>query len=107
MASQVSQEEFVLDTSTFDNIAEKCKELAEKMRNVKSDLDKKKSNLMDSWVGEGRDAFEKKYRLLSQQFDDLKEDLMGMYEEILEIEGEYIQQDMNNAKALDGHSERY
>lgn len=30
---------------------------------------------MFSWAGAGRDMFEKKYRVLSQQFGDLSDDL--------------------------------
>ena len=37
---------------------------------------------MFSWAGAGRDMFEKKYRVLSQQFGDLSDDLRDISESI-------------------------
>lgn len=103
----VSGEEFSLDTSAFDDIIAKCKSLAEKMSELKNDMDTMKSHLMMSWSGRGRDAFEKKYRLLTQQFGDLKDDVWDFSERLLEYQGNYIQTDVDAAKALDGVTNRY
>lgn len=71
--TRVSGSEFYLDTASFDEAAKLCKDLAEKMTSLKNNMDGKKNNLMFSWAGAGRDMFEKKYRVLSQQFGDLEE----------------------------------
>ena len=105
--SKVSNEEFYLDTASFDKAASLCKQLAEKMSDLKDDMDGMKSNLMFSWAGKGRDMFEKKYRVLSQQFGDLSDDLMDMSESIYAMEQEYIQADTDLSKALDGVDSRY
>lgn len=105
--TRVSSEEFYLDTASFDEAASLCKKLAEKMTSLKNDMDGIKSNLLFSWAGEGRDTFEKKYRVLSQQFGDLSDDLRDISESIYGMEQEYIQADTDLAKALEGINKRY
>lgn len=104
--TRVSNAEFNLDTSSFDNIINSCKNLASTMGDLRSDLDNLKNELMFTWAGKGRDTFEKKYRLLSQQFQDLKDDLYDVSESLLKIEEQYIQADTDLAKALDGVDNR-
>ena len=105
--TRVSGSEFYLDTAIFDEAAKLCKDLAEKMTSLKNNMDGKKNNLMFSWAGAGRDMFEKKYRVLSQQFGDLSDDLRDISESIYQMEQEYIQADTDLAKALDGSDNRY
>ena len=107
MAGRVSAEEFSLDTTNFDETAELCSKLAEKMENLRGEVDSMKSNLMFYWAGKGRNTFEKKYRLLSQQFGDIGEDLREIAEGIYSMESDYIQADTDSAKALEGKDERY
>lgn len=103
----MSTDTFSLDTSNFDEVITKARTLAEKMGELKNDMDGLKSNLMFTWAGKGRNTFEKKYRLLSQQFGDLKDDLFEISESLLEIQEKYIQADTDAAKALDGKTSRY
>lgn len=103
----MSADSFSLDTSNFDAVIEKARTLADKMATLRNEMDGLKSNLMFSWAGNGRNTFEKKYRLFSQQFGDLKDDLYEIAESLLEIEEKYIQADTDAAKALDGKTSRY
>ena len=103
----MSADSFSLDTSNFDAVIEKARKLAEKMATLRNEMDGLKSNLMFTWAGNGRNTFEKKYRLFSQQFGDLKDDLYEIAESLLEIEEKYIQADTDAAKALDGKTSRY
>lgn len=105
--SRVSDKEFFLDTASFDEVAGICKDLSEKMLSVKNEMDGMKSLLVFTWAGEGRDSFEKKYRLLSQQFGDLSDSLRDISEGIYEMEQTYIQADTDLAKSLDGETNRY
>lgn len=105
--TRVSDEEFNLDTSNFASVISKADDLADKMAELKNDLDGLSKNLMFSWAGKGRNTFEKKYRLLSQQFGDLKEDLREIAEALKSMEQEYIQGDIELAKALDGVDSRF
>lgn len=108
MASkQDSKEEFDLNTETLEKTATLYKDLAKKMENIKRDMDKMKSNLLFTWKGEGRNMFEKKYRLLKQQFGDVSDDLREMAEDIYDMEQEYIRADTELAKQLEGSTARY
>lgn len=105
--SRVSDAVFELDTKSFETIIDESRELAEQLRTLKYDLDEAKNTLMWSWEGEARNTFEKKYRLLSQQLGDLKDDTWTIYEDIIAAEEAYIQADTNLAKMLDGKDSRY
>lgn len=105
--TRVSSEEFSLDTSNFASVISQANSLADKMATLKNDLDSLKIDLMFTWAGNGRNTFEKKYRLLSQQFGDLKEDLREIAESLKNMEQEYIQADVDLSKALDGVDNRY
>lgn len=100
-------DDFSLDTSGFNDVIVNTKKMAEEMRDLKDNLDGLKNSLMYTWAGAGRNTFEKKYRLLTQQLGDLKDDLFEMAEQLIEIEQAYIQADTDAAKAADGVSNRY
>lgn len=107
MSERVSDQEFSLDTSHFASVIRKAEELSGKMGDLKNKLDGLKNNLMLTWAGNGRNTFEKKYRLLSQQFGDLKEDLRDIAENLKTMEQEYIQKDIDLAKTLEGVDNRF
>ena len=105
-ASRVSAEDFSLDTKNMGEAAAKCKTLAEKMQELKKDLEESKNSLLWVWTGKARNEFEKTWRLLQQQFGDITADLWDMYESILEAEEAYIQVDVNFAKQEDDRDNR-
>lgn len=99
--------EFYLDTSGFDAAIDLSRKLAKNLDDLKNDLDKKKGVLMTTWAGDGRNEFEKKYRILSQQFGDISDALWAIYEELMSKEEAYIQADTDLAKTQEGKSRRY
>lgn len=103
----VTQAEFELDTKKMSSIAEQCKELAEKMRDLRSDLEKQKDKLMFSWAGYGRNEFEKQYRVLNQQFSDIIDDTWEMFENLIAAEEKYIEADVKAQKAIDGVDNKF
>lgn len=103
----MTQDNFSLDTSSFDDVIKKAKSLAETMADLRDEMDRLKTDLMTTWSGKGRNTFEKKYRLLSQQFSDLKDDLYEIAESLLSIEEKYIQADTDIAKTMDGKTSRF
>ena len=104
---RVSQDEFEFDTVRFRIVINNADALADKMNELKKELDNLNSKLMFTWSGEGRNTFEKKYRLLSQQLGDMKEDLREIAEELKTAEQAYIQYDVDLAKAIDGKDSRF
>ena len=106
-STRISDAEFNLDTSNFEETIRKADELADKMCDLHNELDELKNNLMFTWAGKGRNTFEKKYRVLTQQFGDLKDDLREIAEGLRAMEEDYIQADTDLAKTLDGVDSRY
>lgn len=105
--ARVTDAIFKLDTGSFDELIEKSAQLSERMGELKNELDGMKNQLMFTWAGQGRNTFEKKYRLISQQFGDLRDDLRQISEDIYTFAEEYMQADVDAAKALDGVDNRY
>lgn len=93
---------FKLDTSNMDEAASLCAKLAEKMRDLKQEMDNVETVLVNSWSGKGGTSFRKKYYVLTQQLNDLTDDLFQMSEAIYDAEECYIQADVDGAKLLDG-----
>ncbi|HIR00329.1 MAG TPA: WXG100 family type VII secretion target [Candidatus Scybalocola faecavium] len=104
---RVSGEVFHLDTKSFDQVITSTQDLADLLGDLKNNMDRMKDNLMFSWAGDGRNTFEKKYRLLSQQFGDLRDEVREISQGLIEMEEAYIQADTDLAKALDGKDSRY
>lgn len=94
--------DFELNTGNMAKTAEQCKTVADKMNALRAELRESKDALLFTWAGEGRNEFEKQFRLLDQQFSDIVDDTMNMYEEILSKEEAYIQADTDAAKQLEG-----
>lgn len=98
----MAEDIFKLDTTNMNTALTKCKILAERMQSLKNDLDGMKLDLVEDWVGEGRKAYEKKYRLLSQQLGDIGDSMWEIYEKLQAAEEAYIQNDVNVAKSMEG-----
>ncbi len=96
--------DFTLDTSNMSSVAESCKNLAERMRKLKQDLDNAKIDAVTKWAGDGCNMFQKKYHYLIQQLSDITDDLFDISESIYNAEDSYIQADMDAAKTMDGVS---
>ena len=103
----VTQAEFKLDTKRMNDAIEKCEELVKTMRDLRSELEKTKNDLLFSWAGYGRNECEKKYRILNQQFTDMIDDTWAMYEDLKTAEEAYIQADVNYQKTLEGVDRKF
>lgn len=102
-----NQAVFELDTKNMGTTANQCKSIADQMRNLRSELSRARDDLLKTWIGKGRNEFEKQFRLLDQQFSDIIDDTVDMYEAILKAEGEYIQADTDLAKQTDGVDRKF
>lgn len=90
--------DFVLNTSSMDESAKSCQELAEGMKALKDNLSSAETTLLFYWEGKGCDEFEKQFRLLKEQLGDITDTLMETAEKILTAEERYILADTNAAK---------
>ena len=98
--------DFELNTESMAKTAEQCKAMADKMSALRAELREAKDALLFTWSGEGRNEFEKQFRLLDQQFSDIVDDTLNMYEEILAKEEAYIQADTDAANQMEGSDTR-
>lgn len=103
----VSDVEFRLDTKNFNTLIEKSKKLAEMMRDLKHELDNEKNNLLETWVGEGSETFQTKYRQLTQQLSDLGDELFEISDKVAYDYEQYMLWDTEISKNLDGKDSRY
>lgn len=102
-----NESDFELDTSNMADTAENCKKLYEQLQNLRNELESTKNKLLSTWAGEGRNEFEKQYRLLNQQFTDIIDDTKDMYEKIIAAEEAYIQADTDAAKLQEGVDRKF
>ena len=90
--------DFSLDTSSFAESAKAASALATSLSDAISEADKAVNRMLDSWVGKGRNEFQKKYHIFEQQVTDLKHGLWDLYEAIISAEEAYILADTEAAK---------
>ena len=107
VTTQVSDADFHLDTKGFNTLIEQSKKLAEKMRDLKNELDAEKNSLVSVWIGVGSNSFQKKYRILTQQLSDLKDDLFEISDKVASDYEQYMQWDTNLSKNMVGTDSRY
>jgi len=69
------------------------------METLIEDINKYKADIVDNWVGDGRDQFEKSYRVLLRKLKDGIDITWDVYENLIKSEGDLIQADVDAAKA--------
>lgn len=102
-----SQEEFDLYTGNFQTTIHNLKSMYNTMTNLKCDLDSMEMRLLASWEGEGRNTFQKKYRVVLQTLKDINADMQKIADEILDAENAYLEADMKCAKSTEGVQHRF
>jgi WXG100 family type VII secretion target len=64
-------------------------------------MDKATNNVLQNWVGKGRNQFETQVSLMKKQLDDISEDLYDIYDALVDSEEGYIEEDEAVAKQFD------
>jgi len=57
--------------------------------------------LLNNWQGEGKDCFEKQYRLLFGQLSDITESLYNIYDDLVESGKSYVDADEQMKKSME------
>lgn len=102
-----SKPEFDLYTGNFQKTIHNLKSMYNTMANLKCDLDDMEMRLLASWEGEGRNTFQKKYRVVLQTLKDINADMQKIADEILDAENAYLEADMKCAKSTEGVQHRF
>ena len=88
-----------VDTSHFADAYTSIETMANSMKDVVDNLNDYKADIIDNWVGKGRNQFEKSYKVLLRKMKDGTDITWDIYENLLKAEGELIQADIDAAKA--------
>jgi len=88
-----------IDTSHFGDAYSGIKAMVKSMETLIEDINKYKADIVDNWVGDGRDQFEKSYRVLLRKLKDGIDITWDVYENLIKSEGDLIQADVDAAKA--------
>jgi len=101
------EENFKLDTKNFNTLINSSKNLADTMKNLKSNLDASKNSLISIWIGKGSNSFQKKYQQLMRQLTDLTDDLYAISDKIASDYEAYMLWDTKNSQSQAGATNRY
>lgn len=88
-----------VDTSHFADAYTSIETMANSMKDVVDNLNDYKADIIENWVGKGRNQFEKSYKVLLRKMKDGTDITWDIYENLLKAEGELIQADIDAAKA--------
>lgn len=69
-------------------------------KNHKDDIKGIVDDLLDHWEGDGRKAFEKDYKLLTRQLEDLMDVLLDLRKGIVDAEAQFIEADTQVGKNI-------
>ena len=98
----MGHEEFKLNTDAIANVEVSVQKVVDQLENLKKNVDAYKANMLQDWVGEGRNEFEKTYNIISRKFTDQIDCAWDLYEELITAHEAYIQTDVNSAKTEEG-----
>ena len=66
--------------------------------NVIKNIENKTNDLIDTWYGEGRTAFEKDYSTIYRQLEDISEVMYDLYDSLVDADATYVKTDEEIAK---------
>lgn len=93
-----------VDTSNFPDALAAIEKMAGIMRDLVSDMDDYKAAILENWVGEGRDQFEKSYRVMRRELSDGTEMTWDMYEKLISAQETLIQNDVDVANGIKSYN---
>lgn len=89
-----------LDTSVFDDAITAFKEGIQKYNTIKHDVETATNELFLYWYGKGKTQFERDYRMIYRQLEDIEDIMYELYNALIDAEAAYILADEETAKAL-------
>lgn len=90
-----------LETSQLQAASILIRTVIEELTNSKNDIEKSTTQLLSTWIGESRNAFEKQYKVLNRAIADIEETLYDFYDSLVESEAAYIEADREVSRAID------
>ena len=89
-----------LDTTNFGDVEIAMRDIAQTVGDLRAQLTTSKTLALLNGVGEGRTGFENLFLVIDQQMTDISDEFWEMYEELIEIEGAYLEADQELATQI-------
>lgn len=89
-----------LDTSGFAEAEQAASDAITAFNNTLKKMQSVTNNILDSWIGEGRNEFATQVTLINSKLGDISDELYDLYEAIVQAEKTYIDADQAIAKEL-------
>lgn len=98
---------FYLDTKNMDAVIDKVHKIADLMETTKQNYRSQLTNQTRDWIGKSRNMFDRRSAELFRTLTDVSQSFYQIAEDLQTAANAYHEQDMMNAKAADGRTERY
>lgn len=89
-----------LETQKLTDAANTLDGCINKYNDVVKDIVSKTDQLLATWMGEGKTAFEKDYSTIYRQLEDISEVMYDLYDALIDAAATYIKTDEEIAKNL-------
>lgn len=95
-----------LDTKKMTEVVNGFKSAADLFKEERQRIERATTNLLNSWVGKGRNTFESQFKIISKQIKDMEKELYDLYGAIVEAECIYYDTDDKLGKEIKAASEK-
>lgn len=89
-----------LKTEKFGQAELDVRDLANKVGDLKAELDTCKNALLANWVGDGRASFKSCYDVIAGNINDISEEVWDLYDSLCNAEEAYIEADRDIASSI-------
>ena len=89
-----------IDTEAVSACRKAFDDAMKEYKEHKNDIKNAVEILLDHWEGDGRKAFEKDYKLLTTQLEDLMDVLLDLRKGIVDAEASFIEADASLSKSI-------
>jgi WXG100 family type VII secretion target len=90
-----------VDANVMNTVALEFSSQIKVLEDKKKEVQTATETLLNSWQGEGKDCFEKQYRLLFGQLADITESLYNIYDDLVESGKSYVDADEQLKKSME------
>lgn len=89
-----------LESQKLTNAANKLDGFIEEYNGVIESITTKTDQLIATWFGEGKTAFEKDYSTIYRQLEDISEVMYDLYDSLIDAAATYVKTDEEIAKGM-------
>ena len=99
--------DFYLNTKNMDSVIDKVQKIAQLMETTKQNYRSQLTDQTKEWIGKSRNMFDRRSAELLRTLTDVSQSFYQIAEDLQTAANAYHEQDMLNAKDVDGRTVRY